>query len=180
MLPSKLVSKKFLRFLFFTFVMLTCTHLQTTIWFSFFGYFPSPCFWVPVFVYLMMNRPFPYNLAWLIYFYLIFLTQTTAVPITLFLSIMTLWSLILFFQKRFSTMSMGDFIFVTAITTFLFPGVYFLYSMFTFANPHLDLLMNFISFVLTLPVIPPTLSVLKHMDRFFTPNPCEDNLVIHL
>lgn len=179
-MPNKQFTKRILSFVFFTFVLLTSTHLQTTIWFSFFGYFPSPCFWIPVFVYLMMNRDFPYNFLWLLYFYLIFLTQTSAVPLTLFFSMMTLWALILFFQKRFSTMSTTDLILVSALSTFLFPGLYFLYSMLALTHPHLDLLMNFLSFIFTLPVIPPVLIILKKLDRLFKPSANEDNLVIHL
>jgi hypothetical protein len=177
---SKFIPKQLLRFLFFTLMLLTMTHLQTTIWFSFFGYFPSPCFWVPVFVYLMMNRPFPYNFSWLIYIYLIFLTQTAASPTLLFFSILSLWGLILFFQKRFSTLSMADFIFVTSISTFLFPGIYFVYSLMVFQHPHIDLLMNFISFVITLPVIPPILIILKAADGLLKSTPHNDNLVLNL
>jgi hypothetical protein len=180
MQSRKFVPKQFVRFLFFTFMLLTMTHLQTTIWYSFFGYFPSPCFWVPVFVYLMMNRTFPYNFLWLTYFYLIFLTQTAASATLLLFSILSLWALILFFQKRFSTLSMADFIFVTSISAFLFPGIYFLYSLMVYQHPHLDLLMNFMSFVLTLPVIPPVLIILKKVDSLLKSTPQNDNLVLNL
>lgn len=180
MLSRKFLPKQLLNFIFFSIVILTMVHMQTTIWFSFFGYFPSPFFWTPVFVYLMMNRNLPYNLLWLIYFFLIFLTETSAVPSLLFFSMLTLWALILFFQKRFSTLSMADFIFVTSISAFLYPGIYFLYSLTAFQNPHIDLLMNFLSFVLTLPVIPPILIVLKLVDGLLTSNSQQDNLVINL
>jgi len=167
MIKTNLHPQQLIVFLIFGFLIVTAVNLQTTVWFSFFGYFPGPCFWAPLFVYLMMNRRFPKNFLWLMFFFLVFLTQTAAVPLTLFLSMLTLWGVIYFFQKRVSTLGLFDFIVFSAASVALFPIIYFVFSLGSQSSPSLDWVAILISFFLSIPVIPVTLFICKKIDAAF-------------
>lgn len=181
MLKINLIPQQIIVFIVFAVFIVTAINLQTTVWFGFFGYFPSPCFWVPLFVYLMMNRSFPKNFLWLMFFYLTFLTYSSAVPLTLFVSLLTLWGIIYFFQKRVSTLGLFDFILFSAGSVVLFPVIYYIYSFAARTSPSIDLLNTAVSLFLSVPVIPVTLVVCKKVDaRFDRLNNNSDNLVLDI
>ena len=181
MMKSKFIPQKIIVFFVFASLIVTAINLQTTVWYSFFGFFPAPCFWAPFFVYLMMNRPFPRNFAWLAAFYLIFLTQTSAVPLTLFLTLSALLVTIRFFQQRISTLGMFDFILFSAGSILLYPIIYFAISA-VFGPPgSLDLLSLAGTLFLSIPVIPVTLIICRKLDAAFDPiNSNVDNLVLEI
>lgn len=166
--------------LIFSVYFITAMNLATTVWFSFFGYFPAPLFWLPILVYLIMSRPQPYNSLWLAYLYLLLLTHTAAPPMALFLSLSALFALVVFFQKRFSTLSMVDFILVSIASTFVFPVIYWILSFFAETTPWLGFLDLIISFLLSLPVIPPILLLCRKTDANLHPQTKGNELVLDL
>jgi hypothetical protein len=181
MIKINLFPKQLIVFFIFAILIVTAINFQTTVWFSFFGYFPSPCAWAPLFVYLMMNRSFPKNFLWLMFFYLMFLTQTVAVPLTLFFSLLSLWGIIYFFQKRVSTLGLFDFIVFSAGSVVLFPVIYYIYSLAGSGAPDIDLLNIVISLFLSIPIIPMTLAVCKKIDAIFDRfHNNSDNLVLDI
>ena len=65
--------------LLFLFATLMLATIQTSLWFQIFGYFPSPAFWIPVLIYIALNRS---TLEAIIYSYLtaFVLASMTAMP----------------------------------------------------------------------------------------------------
>lgn len=181
MLKSRLIPQQIIVFLIFTFLIFTAMCLQTTVWFSFFGFFPSPCFWAPFFVYLVMNRPLPKNFIWLMWFYLIFMTQTSAVPLTLFLALSSLWGIIMFFQHRVSTLGMFDLIVFSAGSVVVYPVLYYIFSVMGEGLVSIDIVNIIVSLFLSIPFIPAALFICKKIDSTFDPlNNNSDNLVLDI
>jgi hypothetical protein len=181
MIKNKFLPQKIIVFVLYAFLIISAMNLQTTVWYSFFGYFPAPCFWAPFFVYLMMNRPFPRNFLWLVFFYLLFLTQTASVPLTLFLSLTALWAVIIFFQKRISTLGLFDFILFSAGSVVLFPVIYFMFSFVGEPVASIDLISILITLFLSIPVIPVALVMCKKIDASFDPmNSNVESLVLDI
>jgi hypothetical protein len=65
--------------LLFLFATLLLATIQTSLWFQIFGYFPSPALWIPVLIYVALNRS---TLEAIIYAYLtaFVLASMTAMP----------------------------------------------------------------------------------------------------
>ena len=65
--------------LLFLFATLMLATIQTSLWFQIFGYFPSPALWIPVLIYVALNRS---TLETIIYAYLtaFVLASMTAMP----------------------------------------------------------------------------------------------------
>lgn len=179
MIRNKFVPKQIIIFLTFLFFILCGFLLQTTFWFNLFGYFPAPCLWLPIFVYLMMNRTFPTHYLWFACFYLLLLTCTVALPISLFLALSSTFFLIHFIQHRFSTLSIFDIMLFSSGSIILFPIIYAFFNLFFLGQFNLDILSLIISFVLSLPLIPGILMLCKKTDTLLNPHN-DDSLVLHL
>lgn len=165
------VNKDFIKSIFSGFVymalMVTCFQFQTTIWFHFFGHFPSPNLWLPLMIYLIMYRPAPLNFFWVLFFFWFLLATTSALPFFLLLSLFSLYAVVLFTQKRFSLLTMSDFILLTTSSLFIFPLMYYGFTLFHNSNTPLHIFNHLATFFITLPLIPPLLLVLQKIDDIF-------------
>jgi len=180
MIKSRIVPQQFIVFTIYLVMILTAINFQTTLWFSVFGFFPSPCLWTPIFTYLMMNRGFPKNILWLVVFFLLFLTQSSAVPLTLLWALLALWGCIAFAQQHVSTLGMFDLILFSAGATLLFPLLYFTFSLVGAADASLDWIGMVISTLLSLPLTPAILFICKKLDATIDPMNNPDNLVLDI
>lgn len=161
---NKILFKNFLSTLIFVFLAFLTINLQTTVWYEMFGYFPSPNLWLPLMIYLLMYRPFPRNLLWVLFFFFILCTATTAMPFHLLLSLTSLTALVLFTQKRFSLLTMSDFILLTTSSLICFPLIYYFFSLFHSSATPLNIFDHLSTFFITLPLIPPFLLLLQKSD----------------
>lgn len=170
MFVNKIYLKNFMSGLIFIFLTFFTINFQTTIWFDLFGYFPAPNLWLPLMIYLIMYRSFPLNLFWLFLFFFTIATITSAIPFYLFLSLFTLYGLVLFAQKRFSLLTMSDFILLTTSSLICFPLIYFLFTLLHNSSTPLDIFGHLSTFFVTLPIIPPLLIVLQNIDSLLKSN----------
>lgn len=163
---NKILIKNVLSGVIFIFLTFLTINLQTTVWFELFGYFPTPNLWLPLMIYLLMYRPFPLNLLWVLFFFFILCTETTAMPFYLLLSLVSLSSLVLFTQKRFSLLTMSDFILLTTSSLICFPLIYYFFSLLHRSSTPLNIFDHLSTFFITLPLIPPLLLVLQKIDSY--------------
>ena len=180
MIRNNFVPKQLIIFFVFLFLIISAFLIQTTFWFSLFGYFPSPCLWIPLFVYLMMNRNFPINILWFFCFYTLFLSNSVALPLQLFLSLSGTFFLINFIQKRFSTLSIFDLVLFSAGAILVFPILYALCCFFTASQLQFDFLSTIGSLIFSIPLIPGLLVICRKIDTVFNPRSGEEGLVLDL
>ncbi len=176
----RLVPNQFVIFLSFTVLLMTMFLFQTTIWFSFLGEIPSPNLWMPIFVYLMMNREGSKRLLWFGAVYLLFLTCSVAMPLQTFTSLSGTFFIIYFIQSRFSTLSIFDLVLFSSGAILTFPLLYSLISYLTISVFHFDLLYHLGSLLLSFPIIPVVLMFCRKIDKVFNPYSSVNTLVLEL
>ncbi len=168
------------RLFFFGLLIISCFLFETTIWFSWVGFIPSPNLWTPVLVYFIINREHPKRLGWLATFYILLLTCTVALPLqTLFALIGTLF-IIRFVQTNFSTLSIFDLVLFSAGAIFTFPLLYSLVDYMISSEFHFDFLFHFLSLLISFPLIPGILLLCRKIDNSLSPRYVHNSLVMDL
>lgn len=180
MMIHRMLPKQVMIFFCFTLLLLTAYLFQTTIWFTLLGYFPSPNLWMPIFVYLMLNRESTKRLLWLTLFYLLFLTCSVALPMQFFIALSGTFFIIHFIQSRFSTLSIFDLVVFSSGAMLTCPLLYAVLCLLTDSVFHFDILYHLGSLVLSFPLIPPILMICRKIDNTFDPLNSSDNLVMEL
>lgn len=156
--------RKILIPLLFSALILFAINFQVTLWYGLFGSFVAPMLWPTIFVYLCTNRERRIRAGWIGFFFFAVCSYTVALPLYVFLSLVTLAYFIRFTQKRFSAIDTSDLIAFSLISTFIFPLLYALLSsiehdfVFYFWR-------NVFSAVLTFPFIPMMLYASRKIDR---------------
>lgn len=163
-MTNKSFYRKFLVPLLFATLILFAINFQVTVWFGFLGSFPAPALWPTLFVYLVTNRSERLRYAWTAFVFIMICSYTVAVPLAVFLALLTTSYLVRFTQKRFSAIDTTDLIGFSWIATFVFPLLYAV-----FASFGSEFIFNFwnhvISSLLTLPFIPVLLWASRKVDR---------------
>ena len=168
------------RLLLFGLLILSCLLFETTIWFTWVGFIPSPHLWTPVLVYLIINRENPKRLGWLATFYLLLLTCTVALPLQTLLSLCGTLVIIRFVQTNFSTLSIFDLVLFSSGAMFTFPLLYSLMNFMITSEFHFDWLFHILSLLISFPLIPGILLLCRKIDTSFSPRHTYDNLVLDL
>lgn len=176
----QMVPNQLLIFLVFTALLVTTFLFQTTIWFSLLGEIPSPNLWMPIFVYLMMNRESTKRLFWFACIYLLFLTCSVAMPLQTFVSLSGTFFIIHFIQSRFSTLSIFDLVLFSSGAILTFPLLYSLISFMTTSSFYFDWIYHLCSLLLSFPLIPAILMFCRKFDKVFNPYSSADTLVLEL
>ncbi|MBY0383614.1 hypothetical protein K2X05_00515 [bacterium] len=163
------------------FVLLISTFLfQTTIWFNWLGSIPAPNLWLPIFVYLMINREKQKRLFWFSVFYFLFLSCSVAQPLQILISISATFAIIDFVQSRFSTLSIFDLVLFSGGSIITFPLLYsvvdFLFSSFFY----FDIFFHIGNLALSIPLIPLVLMICRKIDQKFSIYNTTDGLVMDL
>ncbi len=180
MMIHRMLPKQVMIFLCFGWLLLTAFLIQTTIWFSLLGNFPSPNLWMPIFVYLMLNRESTTRILWFCFIFLLFLTCSVALPMQFFVSLSSTFFIIFFIQSRFSTLSIFDLVVFSSGAILTFPLLYALVCLLTTSFFHFDLLYHLGSLLLSFPLIPAVLMICRKIDKTFDPLNSSDNLVMEL
>jgi hypothetical protein len=159
------LSRRILIPLLFAALILFTIHLQITIWFGIIGDIPPPVVWPALFVYLYTTRDWRNRLLWLGFFFIIMTSYSVAIPLYIFLSLLSLGIIIRFTQQRFSAIDTTDLIAFSAISTLAFPLLYAIFSSFSVDHFTYSFWEHFLSLIFTLPFIPAVLFVSKKIDR---------------
>lgn len=177
---SLLMPSQFLMFLSFVFLIVSALLAQTTVWFGLLGWIPCPNLWIPLFVYLMLNREKVPRILWFMGIYLLILTCTVASPMSTFLSLVLTFYIIHFLQSRFSTLSIFDLVLLSSVAIVTFPLTYALFLWMSSLPFSFDWLGHFLSLLLSLTIIPALLMLCRRIDRTFNPHNSFDDLVLEL
>ncbi len=167
------------RFFLFLLLIVSCFLFETTIWFSWVGYIPSPNLWTPVLVYLIINREHPRRLGWLATFYILLLTCTVALPLQTLLALCATLVILRFVQTNFSTLSIFDLVLFSSGAMFTFPVLYSAMDFMITSEFHFDFLFHFLSLLISFPLIPGVLLLCRKIDTSFSPH-SYNNLVLEI
>lgn len=170
MINSKIFAKNIASYFLNVFIFILLINLQTTIWFHFFNYLSPPYFWMPFFVYMIMYRSISVATLWFLTAYFILMSFTMALPGVFFVTLALTFAFIIFMQKRFSMLSLADFVLITGLCCLLFPICYFVISAMTPYFTSFSVLDFFLSFALTLPITPILLVLLKRINALINGN----------
>lgn len=166
MLSGGRIVRELLLYVCQIFVLFFLLNLQSTVWFEFFGHFAPPLFWLPFFSYVTIYNSNNKKFVWLVTTYLSLLAHSSALPLPLLLTLTLLLLCSTFLQRRFSTLSASDFIYITGTGSLIFPFGYFVISALTAWPNTLSLLDCLVSCVLTAPMSILVLYFMKSLDRW--------------
>jgi cell shape-determining protein MreD len=120
-------------------LLVTLVGLQSSLWFQFFGFFPSPQCWIPFICYWAVYRNLFEGIL-LTYLVAIIANTATAMPISVFLLLSLIIFLVAkFIKERFFWNGATYLMFLTGVSTLLFPLFHFILSKLMEKNPISDL-----------------------------------------
>lgn len=180
MILQQLIPRQIFLFMLFFVLLITALLFQTTLWFDFLGYFPSPNLWIPIFVYLMLNREPKKRLLWFVFIYLLLLTCTVSLPTQLLIALTGTSLIIHFIQSRFSTLSIFDLVVFSSGAIFTLPLLYALIDLMISSRWHYDWIFHIANLLFSIPFIPGVLLICRKIDKTFDPHNTLDNLVLEL